>query len=201
MALGPLILGEGGWCALREDVDGPDVALVRFEEDPGGRLRIAEVLFRPSGGVKSDSLRELPLARLEARANVPENHERLLDAIRTTGAETVAATDAWVGAMASRSNDPDEDQARTLVSSFASEGGKARRRLRSAQLRHRGTRPRPDSFYEAVATDYTVRAQTSSRPAKDMAAYLGVPETTVHRWVKEARRRGFLPPARSGSAG
>ena len=28
-----------------------------------------------------------------------------------------------------------------------------------------------------------------------------VPVTTAHRWVKEARRRGFLPPGRKGRRG
>jgi len=28
-----------------------------------------------------------------------------------------------------------------------------------------------------------------------------VPVTTAHRWVKEARRRGFLPPGQKGRRG
>jgi len=35
----------------------------------------------------------------------------------------------------------------------------------------------------------------------NLAEANGVPVSTVHRWVKEARRRGFLPPGRPGRSG
>jgi transposase len=39
-------------------------------------------------------------------------------------------------------------------------------------------------------------------PAQTIAEANGVPVTTVHRWIREARRRGSLPPARGkGQAG
>jgi hypothetical protein len=95
MEAGPLIIGRGGWCALREDIDGPDVALVRFAGGPNERLRVVEILLRPPEGIDSDTLRELPLARIEARANVPENRERLLEAIRRTGRSSVKAAEAF----------------------------------------------------------------------------------------------------------
>ncbi len=34
-----------------------------------------------------------------------------------------------------------------------------------------------------------------------LAKEADVPVGTVHRWILEARRRGFLPPARQGRAG
>ena len=40
-----------------------------------------------------------------------------------------------------------------------------------------------------------------SGAASDLARTHGVPVTTAHRWVKEARRRGFLPPGSPGKAG
>ncbi len=40
-----------------------------------------------------------------------------------------------------------------------------------------------------------------NRPAVELAEVNGVPVTTAHRWVKEARRRGFLPPGRKGRRG
>jgi hypothetical protein len=53
-----------------------------------------------------------------------------------------------------------------------------------------------DGFYQAVAEEY----EENSAPgfAKRMAAQEDVPVTTVHRWIKEARRRGFLPPVKWG---
>jgi hypothetical protein len=58
-----------------------------------------------------------------------------------------------------------------------------------------------DMFYERVAAIYRQKAAQSNRPAVEIANTNGVPVTTVHRWVKEARRRGFLPPGQKGRRG
>jgi hypothetical protein len=58
-----------------------------------------------------------------------------------------------------------------------------------------------DTFYKRVAVRYSQLAARSNRPAVEMANANGVPVTTVHRWVKEARRRGFLPPGQKGRRG
>jgi hypothetical protein len=56
-------------------------------------------------------------------------------------------------------------------------------------------------FYRDVARAYLDLAQSSTRPATELATTHAVPVTTAHRWIKEARRRGFLPPGRPGKAG
>jgi hypothetical protein len=58
-----------------------------------------------------------------------------------------------------------------------------------------------DVFYQRVAAIYRQKAAQSNRPAVEIANVNGVPVTTVHRWVKEARRRGFLPPGQKGRRG
>src|SRR5262249_13342895 len=63
------------------------------------------------------------------------------------------------------------------------------------------SRGRPAVFYPAVGGGCPALAQASHRPASDIAARHGVPVSTAHRWVKEARRRGFLPPGRPGKTG
>jgi hypothetical protein len=60
---------------------------------------------------------------------------------------------------------------------------------------------KPDWFYERLAAAYSSLALRSNRPAVLLAERNGVPVTTVHRWVKEARRRGFLPPGQKGRRG
>jgi len=60
---------------------------------------------------------------------------------------------------------------------------------------------KPDSFYAKVAEVYRELAGWSNRPAVELAEANGVPITTAHRWVKEARRRGHLPPGRKGRRG
>lgn len=58
-----------------------------------------------------------------------------------------------------------------------------------------------ETFYELVGAHYRWHAAVSHKPAARMAEAAGVPVTTVHRWVREARLRGHLPPARKGKAG
>lgn len=58
-----------------------------------------------------------------------------------------------------------------------------------------------DAFYAHLVARYLTVMLRTSKPAVQMAEESGVPVTTVHRWVREARRRGALPPARPGAAG
>jgi hypothetical protein len=74
------------------------------------------------------------------------------------------------------------------------------RRL-SAQLRVPTTNPKPPSFYKQVAAVYTRLAAQSHRPVVELAEANAVPWSTAQRWVKEARRRGFLPPGQKGRRG
>jgi hypothetical protein len=53
----------------------------------------------------------------------------------------------------------------------------------------------PDMFYVSVADAYAELIDTSRHPAQDIATLTDAPITTVNRWVREARRRGLLPPA------
>jgi hypothetical protein len=62
-------------------------------------------------------------------------------------------------------------------------------------------RSRPDEFYATVASTYRHLVTASARPVAELADANDVPRSTAHRWVKEARRRGMLPPGRPGKAG
>lgn len=59
----------------------------------------------------------------------------------------------------------------------------------------------PDEFYKIVAQHYRWHAAVSPKPAARMAEAADVPPTTVHRWIREARLRGHLPPGSRGKAG
>lgn len=63
------------------------------------------------------------------------------------------------------------------------------------------SRPYPDAFYESVAGVYRELLGDGLKPAPAIAEMADVPVTTVHRWVKESRARGFLPAGRKGRAG
>jgi hypothetical protein len=76
---------------------------------------------------------------------------------------------------------------------------KARRKPRKPLTRPDGSNP--DAFYRQVAEAYRDVVQNNRKVAKVLAEEANVPVGTVHRWVLEARRRGFLPSARQGRAG
>jgi hypothetical protein len=63
------------------------------------------------------------------------------------------------------------------------------------------TGAKPDEFYRRVGEIYGKAAVVSTQPAKDLAVAWELPTTTVHRWIREARRRGHLPPAEQGRRG
>jgi hypothetical protein len=57
---------------------------------------------------------------------------------------------------------------------------------------------KPDEFYRRIGEIYGKAALASPRPAAELAAAWEVPLTTVHRWVRVARSRGYLPPTEKG---
>jgi hypothetical protein len=62
-------------------------------------------------------------------------------------------------------------------------------------------RGRSDDFYAHVAAIYRHLVGQTKQPVASLAEANNVPKTTAHRWIKEARARGHLPPGRPGKAG
>ncbi len=175
--------GTGGWVRFEvENLPGP--LLLRFRPDDEGRLRVAE-LYLPSDGepIEARHLRALPLHKPEAIANS-----------RVFRKAVEAELDEPVGDL------------RELLAGWCAWDDKPRPR-RCARRVKLPPLPRPegfrydDDFYELVADHYVARVQAGTRPARGMADEAGVPVTTVHRWVREARRRGFLAPTTRGRTG
>jgi hypothetical protein len=54
----------------------------------------------------------------------------------------------------------------------------------------------PDGFYRRVADAYRDVIRSTPRVTDALAAEANVPTGTSRRWIMEARRRGFLPPAK-----
>lgn len=65
----------------------------------------------------------------------------------------------------------------------------------------KGPARKTDEFYRQLAAAYSSATRQSRRPAIDLAEANGVPVRTVHRWIAEARKRGFLPPGQKGRRG
>jgi hypothetical protein len=156
--------------------------LVRVGVEAGGRLVLTGL--RIDGVPSAELLRAIPVGRIEAAANAQ-----------------LAAVEAGHGTDAAVVN----TRPKPVVAPVAEDVGwemiepaLAVTRAINGAARLRG---RPDVFYREVADVYLTYAQASPRPACDLADEHGVPVSTAHRWVKEARRRGFLPPGRPGKSG
>jgi hypothetical protein len=172
-----LQVAPGGWVAYRWRHRGRPAglaladALVRFEERDG-RLEPVELrLPSDEQPLTAARLRAVPLGRIAAWANAPNVAANIRDHLD----ETVA----------------------TPFPDFV--------RLYGRGSAHRlGEIPEPpygDAFYKRVAAAYSDLARQVARPAAELAEVNEIPVRRVHSWVKEARRRGFLPPGRPGKAG
>lgn len=153
------------------EVDGLPGAVWTRHEERGGRFVTVEVHLDAGGSIlDTDGLRRIPLGLADRFANA---------------------------------------QADTIRKTLARPGPRPVLELEKSARAFRGpvrgpdlTIPRPDSrdlgddFYKAVAAAWS-SLTTSPNPSSVLAMTNDVPISTVHRWVKEARRRGFIPPARA----
>lgn len=137
-------------------------------------IREARVAFK--AGVGPRVMRDLPLALIEAAINQP--HQR--DAI----ASHLPPGNAVIVPFPEERGRPD----------WYFAGPPTRRTRPRLKMRVPEGRPKPDEFYAQVAERFAYLTTTSTRPAAELADANDVPVGTVHGWVKEARRRGFLPP-------
>jgi hypothetical protein len=142
---------------------------------------VREIHFAFYAGLGTRSFPELPIGRLEAAVNRPEHHAALAERIKPTDTTTITVpfpeeeyTDEdwpwWMYKV------PPKPCAPRLKVKIPDGGG----------------RRKPDRFYEQIAERFAYLATVSPRPAMELAKANGVPVTTVHGWVKEARRRGLL---------
>jgi hypothetical protein len=72
---------------------------------------------------------------------------------------------------------------------------------RLGRLRRRGRVGMTDEFYGHVAEQYRALVARGERPTTGLARAQGVGRSTASRWVREARKRGFLGPAMPRRAG
>jgi hypothetical protein len=184
-----LQVGRGGWISYNWRHGGRPKglalaqALVRFEESDDRRLEPVELHLPPGDEpLTAGTLRAVPLGRIVAWCNAPEVatviHEHLGHRVRGLPGPNA----------------------------FVTMHSPARRSLRI---------PIPaephgyygDAFYQAVAQAYVALARQVARPAVELAEAVSeqwgedVEVGSVHSWIKEARKRHFLPPGRKGKAG
>jgi hypothetical protein len=160
-----------GWVVFS---DPPELVHAHFTRDERGRWRV-DGLYLAGPALDSGVLRRLSIPSWEARANAPEMQEQ----------------------MERNSREPTAVEYRAAVAKHYGSVGRGRARLQVPPP----PRAKPDVFYKRVADVYRELVGWTNRPAVELAEANGVPVTTAHRWVKEARRRGFLPPGQKGRRG
>jgi hypothetical protein len=173
-----LSVGTGGWVGCVVDDAAP--FYVRFALDEHDRLAPTELHLAPGTTITTLVLQRLPLVDLDLEVNEGPARQPLLDRLHDDAPNPVAALAATMP----------EPTPRAPV-----------RLVTSAVLVQPDQRPYPDKFYRAVARLYRRLARTTNRPAAVIAEANSVPLTTAHRWIKEARKRGHLPPGQKGRRG
>lgn len=169
----------GAWITLDQARHPGVVVHVEVVRD---RVTITGVRIMKPGGVTLDDLRSIPIPRLEAAWNDPASREGKWARSKVRRAGQLARMGAAGDELAARKAD-------TMPKAPTS------RRVKIPKERRY-----PDTFYAQVAELYRALVANGERPAPAIAEANGVPVTTVHAWVKEARARGILAPARKGGA-
>lgn len=178
-------VGVGGWLYWHVAPFKHDVRL-NVREDGGGRLVVHGLwieafdhLYGP-GSIAPTELRDIALGRVEGLINAPQY-----------GATVRAG-------IASEDSEPSFDPTACPLGEAATRAERLplRRLTTTLRIEVPMERSRNDDFYRHVADTFAVASQTTNKPAVEIADATGVTVTTVHRWIKEARRRGLAGPAR-----
>lgn len=169
--------GYAGWAKVEWRAGEPDelVAFVRFEADELHVLRAVEVrVLEPW----LPRLRDLPLARIEnaVNADAVTRFELVQNLRRSLHGQEPATFFAMRAAISGKELPPRVYLERP-----------AKRRL-------------DDAFYIEVARAYAGAVAWGLDPRKTLALDSGTPADTVARWIREARRRGFLSEGKPGRA-
>jgi hypothetical protein len=195
-----LIPGRGGWAFVVDD-DFPATVFVRLTvTDPGAgqraRFKVSDLVVRAARGdamVDVAVLRSVPVAWIETEANMPDLFERLM----TRYSEHVHLN------VAPGEQPSNDDLAVALgletvtVTVTCSTTWNVAAPVKVRLPKVAGGERYPDSFYQRVADAYLTYLRAGASPAQAIAEDAGAPVTTVHRWIREARRRELLAPARS----
>jgi hypothetical protein len=185
---------EDGWVLWSRGrggtTEGVMVYAQLWAEEEGDRGQIVQLAISgrnlagtdPGTDVTTDRLRSVPVAHIETLANTNPDFRP-----HVSGTPQLPISEAF--------NQFQQQANRIMMNAAQRKAYPPRKPL---------TRPDgsdPDAFYRQVADAYREVLQTNRKVAVVLAEEAKVPVGTVHRWVLEARRRGFLLPARQGRAG
>jgi hypothetical protein len=196
-----LHLGDQGWMEFFLPERTPRI-LAKLEERDG-HWHIVRLII--DGDLETATLRELPYGRMNSMLNnsrtfIPDEQGIVSSSNPSRPTTSDEIREAW-----KRGRAPTETRAverainAYLAASAVPPAAKTRTRKREPLTRPDGTDP--DSFYRDVADRYTELVMETKAPAKALADEANVPVSSVHRWIRQARARGFLAAGRKGRAG
>ncbi|MEU3222638.1 hypothetical protein ABZ695_05695 [Streptomyces sp. NPDC006976] len=185
-----------GWIRLKEGEGGPTVYLQFEQFGPPGQERFdmqSVVMEKGSEDTLSGrTWRRVPFSELEMYLKIPE----VMGYLTTPCDVTPPSLDSLAEYF---------DATAHLVSAKGTIPGRALAPDGSPQDSFPVVRPLEgrltDEHLRDVAEAYRWNTNANRPPAPAIAEAAGVPVRTVHRWIYEARKRGILPPARTGRAG
>jgi len=179
---------EDGWVVWSRDavtetrLDGLVVYAQTYSDRVSGERGDVTALIVCGRNLTTDRLRQVPVARIEALSITNPDFSP-----KREGSEHGPMTKGLI-------------QLRNAASQeMINEAHRKAHAPRKSLTRPDGTNP--DAFYSQVADAYREVLQDTGKVAVVLAKEANVPVGTVHRWILEARRRGFLPSARQGRAG
>jgi hypothetical protein len=178
----------GGWVRWDRDRSGTTEGLHVFAQllvpREGGPSEIVRLAVE-GRNLTADKLRTIPLGHIEAAAKANPDFSPHIEG-----------------------HIPEDQPQHPISESFDAIIRESNRHFLAKAYRHKPHEPlsrpdgsNPDAFYQEVAEAYRDVIQDHRNVAVVLAKEANVPVGTVHRWIVEARRRGFLPPARVGRAG
>jgi hypothetical protein len=175
--------GQGG------TTEGLMVYAQLYADNPGERGHIGHMVIM-GRDLSSDAVRNIPVGRLETLANTNPDFKPHIPGRDEDGEMLQAVRMLQIDANRQFLNKARRKAARDPEPPHA-----------TRQPLERPDRSNPDEFYSRVADAYREVVKDTSKPAVVLAKEADVPVGTVHRWILEARRRGFLPTARQGRVG
>ena len=198
--------------------DWPGEVYLRLDLNPDGRWTTREIYIDGDGAeIMPRMLRGLNLSRLEALAN--EEAELLAARYDEVSAGDLSRLASNIGATFGSGSDPAVDW---VASNYFSSGPakmrtgteyaglKPSKRVNRKPVKHldqvRLLRGPEDGitheFLTEVAAAYFSAVRHGKKdPNHELARQVQVSHRTVEGWVKQARDRGIMPPARKGAAG
>ncbi|HEX7461767.1 MAG TPA: hypothetical protein VF317_06310 [Dermatophilaceae bacterium] len=176
--------------------------LVSFKViERGGRCVITE-LHVVGGSLTAGLLRTLPLARIEQLVNADASYLERSRVKWATGQPEPTLADLRLPTgdlhLGDSGDGTETGQVVEATAELVSTGAITAAVQRPKLERPDGTDPA--GFYQRVADAYRDTIRSTPRVTDALAAEAGVPTGTSRRWLMEARRRGFLPPAKRSRA-